>query len=639
MKQLILCVVLVAASLTNQLWAQTNFVATTPTVATPGSDNTLVGAGAGNLNMSGASNLFIGRGTGVQNMAGTQNAFMGASAGNQNTSGQNNSFVGYSSGYSNTTGNNNTFLGSGAGYTNASGYNNVFSGYRAGYFNTQGNNNAFFGTGAGYSNVLGNDNTFMGADAGSSNTSGKQNVFVGSLSGAANTGGFSNTSIGTQSGSNLTTGRSNSFIGNKAGFSNQTGTDNVIVGDSAGYSSTVRENVMIGAKAGYNNVNGINNLFIGNRSGYGSTGSTAYGNVCVGPFTGTKLTSGFFNLIVGPYSGGNVTTGSNNTFIGYASGGNNIVGKYNTLVGDAAGYSLNANYNVLIGAQAGFNTTSGENNVMIGLNSGTNNQTGSSNTFIGISSGSTQGQSNLQNATAIGANAQVAISDAIVLGNNAVKVGISTSSPQNKLEINQGTVGNSGLRFTTLTKTFVPTATTNKFLTVDANGDVILANYGTPNFRVAATDSGSTSNGLWKVNGDNLQNTNTGGVVIGSGVEKTPAGYRLYVAEGILTEKVKVAVKSTGDWSDRVFENGYHLRGLNEVEQYVALNKHLPGVPSAQEVVSEGVDVGRMQAKLLEKVEELTLYVIDLKKQNDALAKKSRNLERRINKLQPKTRK
>ena len=55
-------------------------------------------------------------------------------------------------------------------------------------------------------------------------------------------------------------------------------------------------------------------------------------------------------------------------------------------------------------------------------------------------------------------------------------------------------------------------------------------------------------------------------------------------------------------------------------------------------MVKEGVDVGQMQAKLLEKVEELTLYVIALKKQNDALAKKSARLEKRINTIQPKSR-
>jgi hypothetical protein len=85
---------------------------------------------------------------------------------------------------------------------------------------------------------------------------------------------------------------------------------------------------------------------------------------------------------------------------------------------------------------------------------------------------------------------------------------------------------------------------------------------------------------------------------------------------------VKVAVKSTEDWSDKVFESGYRLWSLGEVDRYVRANKHLPGVPSASDVVSEGVDVGQMQAKLLEKIEELTLHVIQLQSRINTLEKK-----------------
>ncbi len=146
---------------------------------------------------------------------------------------------------------------------------------------------------------------------------------------------------------------------------------------------------------------------------------------------------------------------------------------------------------------------------------------------------------------------------------------------------------------------------TNKFLTVDANGDVIMGSTNS-SARVAA-DAG------WEADGENLKNTNAGGVVVGD-VSSTPAGYKLYVAGGVLTEKVKVAVRSTNDWSDRVFDPSYRLRSLTEVDKFIQQNRHLPGVASASEVVKEGVDVGQMQAKLLEKVEELTLYMISLER-------------------------
>ena len=122
--------------------------------------------------------------------------------------------------------------------------------------------------------------------------------------------------------------------------------------------------------------------------------------------------------------------------------------------------------------------------------------------------------------------------------------------------------------------------------------------------------------------------TNTGKVGVGiSDPAKMPGSYKLYVADGILTEKVRVALKNTGDWADYVFAEGYKLRSLTEVEGYVKANKHLPGVPSAEEVQKTGIDMAAMDAKLLEKIEELTLYVIGIQKENEALKARISTLE------------
>ena len=83
--------------------------------------------------------------------------------------------------------------------------------------------------------------------------------------------------------------------------------------------------------------------------------------------------------------------------------------------------------------------------------------------------------------------------------------------------------------------------------------------------------------------------------------------------------KVKDLRVTLTDWSDFVFDDGYNLRPLGEVERYIEANRHLPDIPSAQQVEKEGVDVGEMNKLLLQKVEELTLYVIDLQKQIDEL--------------------
>lgn len=99
----------------------------------------------------------------------------------------------------------------------------------------------------------------------------------------------------------------------------------------------------------------------------------------------------------------------------------------------------------------------------------------------------------------------------------------------------------------------------------------------------------------------------------------TTTDYKLYVQTGILTEKVKVALSSSANWADFVFDKNYKLQPLTEVESYIKANKHLPGIPSADEVVASGLDLAEMDAKLLQKIEELWLHVIDLKKENELL--------------------
>jgi len=99
----------------------------------------------------------------------------------------------------------------------------------------------------------------------------------------------------------------------------------------------------------------------------------------------------------------------------------------------------------------------------------------------------------------------------------------------------------------------------------------------------------------------------------------TPGQYKLYVEEGILAEKVKVATDGLIDWADYVFEENYDLNSTKEVETFIKENKHLPNVPSAKEVNEKGVDMVEMDATLLRQIEELWLHVIELKKQNEAL--------------------
>ncbi len=87
----------------------------------------------------------------------------------------------------------------------------------------------------------------------------------------------------------------------------------------------------------------------------------------------------------------------------------------------------------------------------------------------------------------------------------------------------------------------------------------------------------------------------------------------------IRTKEVKIQLPP---WSDFVFDKNYDLKTLNEVEIYIRNNHHLPDIPSAKEVKREGINIGEINAKFLQKIEELTLYIIEQNKRIDMLEKK-----------------
>lgn len=113
--------------------------------------------------------------------------------------------------------------------------------------------------------------------------------------------------------------------------------------------------------------------------------------------------------------------------------------------------------------------------------------------------------------------------------------------------------------------------------------------------------------------GSSLRVLPNGKVSIGEVNTNTPDwDYMLYVEGGLLTERVKVALKTSTEWSDHVFLPGYRLMPLADVECFIQENGHLPGVPTADQMVEQGLDVVKTDAMLMEKIEELTLHTIDL---------------------------
>lgn len=157
--------------------------------------------------------------------------------------------------------------------------------------------------------------------------------------------------------------------------------------------------------------------------------------------------------------------------------------------------------------------------------------------------------------------------------------------------------------------------------------------YGQYGIEYLSTNETGSLGGLnfWKPFGSNagLKNyqmfiSDAGQVGIGVDPSEFVPGYKLFVDDGILCEQVKVALRSTADWADFVFDIDYELKPLKEVKQFIEENKHLPDVPSASDVVKNGINMAEMDATLLQKIEELTLYTI---KQQELIEQMQKELE------------
>ncbi|MGV9004869.1 hypothetical protein [Flavobacterium sp.] len=223
-----------------------------------------------------------------------------------------------------------------------------------------------------------------------------------------------------------------------------------------------------------------------------------------------------------------------------------------------------------------------------------------------------------------------------ILNGNSVTLPAHTDNDSQTLTLSGNTLSISGGNAITIpTPTFAVIPGTNT--TISGNGSVA-----TP-FQINAVDTSlyandgtinqaTTTNNNRKVNLNNrnlwfdtTNSTANGKLYIGSTPDytSTTGNYKLFVEGGIMTEKVKVSLRSSSNWADYVFEKDYNLMSLTEVEKFVNENKHLPGVQSAKELAENGIDIGEMQSKQMEKIEELTLYIIDQNKkllqQNDEI--------------------
>jgi hypothetical protein len=128
--------------------------------------------------------------------------------------------------------------------------------------------------------------------------------------------------------------------------------------------------------------------------------------------------------------------------------------------------------------------------------------------------------------------------------------------------------------------------------------------------------------------------TLAGSVGIGT---TNPGSYKLAVAGKIAaTGEVKVFVDGTTNFPDYVFDPSYKLPTLEETEKYIQENHHLPEVPTAADIAKDGMSLNEMNIILLKKVEELTLHLIEMKKDSEAIRKENEELKKRLEKLEKK---
>jgi hypothetical protein len=290
-------------------------------------------------------------------------------------------------------------------------------------------------------------------------------------------------------------------------------------------------------------------------------------NTAVGFNAMLKTAEGSKNTAVGYNALLKSTSGEKNTAVGSESLDSNINGFDNTAVGVwALHYNTQGYYNTANGSSALYSNTIGWSNTAVGENTLGANTSGNANTTIG----------------------------GLSLNNNSIGSYNMAGGYQSLSNNNSGNFNTSlGARSGTSNR-----GNSNLFLGYAAGSKEVSAN----NKLYIASDSNKTL-----IYGDFL----TGQVLLGVPEPSTysfKGNRKLNVVGGIITDSIRVAL--IGAWSDYVFSPSYHMRTLPELVRYINLNKHLPGLPSAEAVKKDGIDLAVMNSKLLAKLEELYLYVI-----------------------------
>ncbi|MDP5121322.1 MAG: hypothetical protein NWQ46_07000 [Spirosomaceae bacterium] len=474
---------------------------------------------------------------------------------------------------------------------------NTFFGYKTGWA-TKSFNSVVIGAFALQRASTGNDNVVIGFQSMFSHENGQYNVALGSLTLSSSLIGDKNTALGAMAGFR-SKGSANVFVGFQAGYFEQ-GDNKLYINNNASQIPLIYGDFKT-KFVGINTSEPTNKLSIkGDRDGDSGLQFQTLTSVSAALVSNGKALSvdEAGNVILVSSSGPNSAAATTNLWIERAN-----------TIQNATDVDVSLTKNLIVAQTVKSNRLEVQEGGVVFKKLNAQSAALEAN-------GKSLSLDNLGNIILVNAETAKAETAWQIVGNDILNVNTGKVFIRRDLEVASSLTAANGLiikrgqlKFDNLSANSTPTASNGKVLTLDTNGNVILATDGV----------GSTEAGQWKKTGTRVELQNAGQVVIGEGITKFPTGYNLFVSKGILTERLRIAVPNLDKWADYVFKPNYKLMPLYEVEKHINTFGHLPGIYSAQEATDQGMDVLDMSVKLLQKVEELTLYAIEADKRIERL--------------------